>query len=183
MKENAFNILGINIGARQIGVSVSRGGELIFYAVKSIKGGSRKETLERLEKTLIRLIDKYCIEIVAVEEIVYQQQHGSFVKKVYDQTKNFIRKKNIRFLEYDPITIKRIVCRSEKPTKRNTALILALKYTELARYFNVPKLWQKRYFAQLFSAIAVALVCGIETKEISKFSATGYQKEISNVNY
>lgn len=158
------NILGLAVGARQIGVSILKDEELVFYAVKTIKQNSKTETLLRLQKGLTELIDKYDIEAVALEKCVYVQQQNSFVKNVYQMTGDFALKRNIRLFEYHPKLIRQIMCGLEKPTKRNTALILARRYTELARYFNVPKLWQKRYFAQLFDAIAVGLVCAGELR-------------------
>lgn len=172
MNKLAPNILGLDVGARQIGVSVLRGEELVFYAVKSIKGDSENETLKRLRKVLTALIERYDVEVIALKQIVYLQQHRSFVKTVYDEAKDFALKKHLRLFEYNPKLIRQIVCQNKKPTKRHTALSLAQRYAELARYFNVPKLWQKRYFAQLFDAIAVGLVCAAELRETGLLSAT-----------
>lgn len=171
MSAFAPNILGLDVGARQIGVSIQRNEELVFYAVKSIKQNSKTETLKRLQNVLEALIAKYDIEVIAVEKSVYPQQQNSFVKIVYQATKDFALQRNIRLFEYHPNLIRQIICQMKKPTKYNTALILAQRYTELARYFNVPKLWQKRYFAQLFDAIAVGLVCARELRETKQLSA------------
>ncbi len=168
----APKILGLDIGARQIGISVLKGEELVFYAVKSIRQNSKVETLKRLQKVLTALIAKYDIEVIAIEKVVYLQQHRSFVKTVCKETKDFVLRKHLKIFEYSPQLIRRIICGQDKPTKRNTALILAQRYTELTRYFNVPRLWQKRYFAQLFDAIAVSLVCAGELRETKQLSAT-----------
>ncbi|MDQ3179035.1 MAG: crossover junction endodeoxyribonuclease RuvC [Acidobacteriota bacterium] len=172
MSTFATNILGLDIGARQIGVSILRNEELVFYAVKSIKRNSKTKVLKQLEKVLTALIEKYDIEVFTLKKIVYRQQQNSFVKTVYEETKDFALNQNIRLFEYNPKLIRQIICGLEKPTKRNTALLLTQRYAELARYFNVPKLWQKRYLAQLFDAIAVGLVCARELKETKQLSAT-----------
>lgn len=171
MSKFAPNILGLDVGARQIGVSIQRDEELVFYAVKTIKQNTKSEMMKRLEQVLTRLIDKYDIETVAIEKIVFVQQYRSFVKIVYEEIKDIINKRGIELFEYNPKLIRQIICGLEKPTKRNTALLLTQRYTELARYFNVPKLWQKRYFAQLFGAIAVGLVCARELKETKQLSS------------
>ncbi len=165
MLTSSPDILGIDPGARQIGVSVLRGEELVFYAVKTFKQRSRKDSLRKLRKVIKNLIAEYQIEFVAVEKVVFVQQHRSFVKIVAEEIKGFVRQENIKLLEYNPKQIRRSLCGLEKPTKRNTALLLSQRYNELVRYFNVPKLWQKRYFALLFDAIAVGLVCAKELKE------------------
>lgn len=161
----APKILGIDIGARQIGVCVLKGEELVFYAVKSIRQDSASDTLKRLRKVLTALIEKYDIEFVAVEKVVYVQQQKSFVKTVCREAKRIISGKRIKLYEYSPQLIRCIIGGREKPTKRNTALMIARKYNELTYYFNVPKLWQRRYFAPLFDAIAVGLVCAGELME------------------
>lgn len=166
------NILGLDIGARQIGVAVFRGEELVFYAVKSIKRPNREESLMKLKAVLEKLIARYKIEFTAIEKIVFIQQHRSFVKIVYDETKEYLKGQNIELFEYNPKLIRYILCHPEKPTKRNTALILVQKHAELVKYFTVPRLWQKRYFAQLFDAIAVGLVCAKELRETKLLSPT-----------
>jgi len=152
-------VLGIDPGARQIGVAIFCGEELQFYAVKSFKKRSRQETLRKLRKVIEKMISAYRVEVVALEKVVYVQQNKSFVKTVYEEIKDFLEKREILFYEYHPRLIRQVICQNEKPTKRNTALLLSQKYNELVRYFSVPRLWQKRYFALLFDAIAVGLVC------------------------
>lgn len=163
-------VLGIDPGARQIGVSVLRGEELVFYAVKSFKKRNQEETFRKLRKVLGKLIAEYRIECVAIEKIAFVQQDRSFVKNVYQEITNFIKKQNVEFYEYHPKFVRQIVCGAAKPTKRTAALMLSQRYTELVRYFAVPKLWQKRYFALLFDAIAVGLVCAKEINEIKLLS-------------
>ena len=164
-------VLGIDPGARQIGIAIFRGEELIFYAVKSIKKRTASETLRKLRKVMGKLIAEYRVECAAIEKVVFIQQQSSFVKRVEEELEEFVRKRqDIELFEYHPKLIRQIVCGLERPTKRNTALILSQKYGELAHYFNVPKLWQKRYFALLFDAIAVGLACAEDIKsEQEKF--------------
>ena len=169
MPFNSPIILGIDPGARQIGIAVFRDEELLFYAVKTIKQANRKQSLRKLRKVLIKLINEYAVQIVALEKVVFIQQHRSFVKIVADEIKAFLKEKKLPFFEYNPKLIRETICGFEKPTKRNTSLLLAQKYTELVRYFNVPRLWQKKYFAQLFDAIAAGVVCAKEIKESKGF--------------
>ena len=151
--------LGLDVGARLIGVSVFRGEQLVFYAVKTFRKHGSEESLKNLENIIEGLISEYKIRFIAIEKIVFIQQHRSFVKTVYDRVIDFLKEKNIRFKEYNPKFLRQSICGAEMPTKQNAALILAQNYADLVRYFNVPKLWQKRYYAQLFDAIAVGLVC------------------------
>lgn len=164
-------ILGIDPGAGQIGVSVFYGEELVFYAVKTFKMRSRKDSLKKLDKIIETLIKTYQIDYVALEKVVFIQQHRSFVKIVFDEIKTHLKKQNVEFSEYNPKSVRQAICGLEKPTKHNTALLLSQKYMELTRYFNVPRLWQKRYYAQLFDAIAVGFVCAEELRQKKLFEA------------
>jgi RNase H-fold protein (predicted Holliday junction resolvase) len=46
------NILALDVGAKLIGASVFENKRLVFYAVKSIKKTTEKETLKQLRKVL-----------------------------------------------------------------------------------------------------------------------------------
>lgn len=163
-------VLGIDPGVRQIGVSVIRGERLIFYAVKTFKSGSQADSLLKLREVIKNLVDEYKIEFVALEKVVFVQQHRSFVKIVYEEVKTLLEEQDIRFAQFNPKQIRQSVCGLEKPTKQNTALRLSQQYGELVRYFNVPRLWQRRYFSLLFGAIAVGLVGARQISE-TKLSA------------
>jgi Holliday junction resolvasome RuvABC endonuclease subunit len=158
-------ILGIDPGARQIGVSVFRGEELLYYAVKTFKKRSEEDTLRKLRKVLAKLIVEYRVRIVAIEEIILIQQRRSFVRTVCDEVRLFVKNQDVELSEYNPKLVRRTICRNEKPTKENTALILSQTYAELAPYFGMSKIWQKRYYALLFGAIAVGLVCAKELRK------------------
>lgn len=168
MRTEQLTTLGLDVGARLIGISIFRGEELVFYAVKTFRKYTNEESLKNLKAIIQGLIKEYKIRFVAVEKIVFIQQHRSFVKIAYDRVIAFLKNKNIRFKEYNPKLVRQFICGIEKPTKRNTALLLAQNYAELVRYFNVAKLWQKRYYAQLFDAITVGLVCAREFKQEEK---------------
>lgn len=169
MSMSSSTVLGIDPGARQIGVSVLRGEELVFYAVKTFRRRTNEDSLDALREIIKKLIVQYGVERVAAKKIVFLQQHRSFVKTAADEIRNFIKTENIPFDEYNPKQIRQIICRPEKPTNQNTALILSQKYSELVRYFNVPRLWQKRYYALLFGAIAAGLVYAQESDQTKNF--------------
>ena len=155
---NTPTVLGIDPGARQIGVAVFRNEELLFYAVKSFKKRNDQESLRKLRKVVEKLIAAHRVQFVALEETVFLQQNRSFVKTVCEEIKSCLQKRSVEFSEFHPKQVRRAVCRLEKPTKQNAALLLSQKYLELAQYFSAPRLWQKRYYALMFDAIAVGLV-------------------------
>lgn len=154
-------VLGIDPGSRQIGVAVFEGSELVFYGMKSIKKKTDANTLRKLRKVISKLIESQRVEYIAVEKAVFIQQQTSFVKGIYEEILKFARTRKVRLLALNPKYIRRSICGNKQPTKRNTALRIIRWYTELERYFIVPKIWQKRYYSQMFDAIAAAIV-GVE---------------------
>src|SRR5258708_7683907 len=152
-------VLGIDLGARQIGASVFEGEELVFCAIKTIKGANSRETLAKMRRIIRNLIAEYGVTHVALEKIAFIQQHRSFVKIVFEELRDFLSKQKILYSEYNPKTVRQELCENEKPTKRNIALILSQRYYELSPYLSVSKVWQQRYFAQMQDAVAVGLVC------------------------
>lgn len=161
-------ILGIDPGARQIGICVLKGEELVQYGVKTFRRKRLDEALVKLREIIKNLITEYEVDFVAIEKPVFVQQHRSFVKVAAEEITSYLREEKISYAEYNPKYIREVICGTERATKRNTALLLSQQYNELTRYFNVPRLWQKRYYAQLFGAIAVGLICARKNKEASE---------------
>jgi Holliday junction resolvasome RuvABC endonuclease subunit len=151
-------ILGIDPGTRQIGISVFKGEELMFYALKTIKEETPAKTLAKLRKILETLILKYRIEHVAIEKPVFVQQERSFVKDIYEEIKEFIKQRNLGLAEHHPKMVMTRICEKGSATKQNTALVLARRYRELSKYVKPSNSRQTHYFAPLFDAIAVGFV-------------------------
>lgn len=150
-------VLGIDPGSRQIGVAVFTSEELIFYGVKYFRAKHQTETFSKLQKVVANLIDSYGIEIVAIERTTFPQQDTAFVKDVYKCLVRCVKKYQLELIELDPQFVRKVICGNQKPTKRNTAQTLVRTYNELEPYFDVQQIWSRRYYGQLFDAIAVGL--------------------------
>lgn len=161
-------ILAIVPRSRHIGVSVIRDDDLIFYAVKTIQSETRHKTQAKLRKILKNIIDEYEITHIALQRIVFIQQHRSEVKIVFDVIKSFLKQESLPCYEYSPTTIRKTICNDGRPIKSKTAFILAQKYPELTRYLKVKKIWQKRYFSPLLDAVAVGYVSAEERQKEQK---------------
>lgn len=163
-------ILGIDPGARQIGVAVLRSDELLYYGIKTIKKNKlRKSTFVSLEQIITKLVDEYKADYIALEKVVSIQQRNSFVKAVYWQIKTIAQKHQYNLKECCPNFVRNSICNKTKGTRQETYHFLTRKYPELNRYLSVTRIWQKAYFAHLFDAIAVAVVCIEEFQESNQF--------------
>ncbi len=152
-------ILGIDPGSREIGVAVFSGNELLYYAIKSIRRNTREQRLFKLAAVLDRLFVEYEIDCLAVEEPYYVQQRSSFVKKVVETIGIIAKNQGLNVAIYSPTEVRDAICEKPKSTKLLTARRLVEIYPELAPHFNLPRITQKRYYAMLFDAVAVGLVC------------------------
>jgi Holliday junction resolvasome RuvABC endonuclease subunit len=159
------NILALDIGARQLGAAVFENQKLVSYAVKSIKRPNKTETLEQVEKVLENFLLDYGIEIIALEKLCYVQQQTAFVREVYEGVRKFAREQNVKILELDPLYIRQTVCKTDAATKEMTFEMIASIFPELSKFLSLKKIWHRAYYAYMFTAIAVGLVC---LKEIRK---------------
>lgn len=165
MQTQTLTILGIDVGSRQIGVSIFEGTDIQHYAVKTISGLSDADAILNAKKLIREMIDQYSVHHVAVEKIIFVQQHRSLVKVVYDELVGWLRETGIPYTEYNPKKVRGRICRNRKPTKANTMARLTERYGELDRYFSRPKAWQHRYYSMLLNTVAVGYVCALEVKE------------------
>jgi Holliday junction resolvasome RuvABC endonuclease subunit len=179
MLKNQPIILGIDPGARQIGIAVLRcnpeynDGELLYYGIKTLKKDElRKSEFLVLERIITNLMNEFKVDYIALEKVVSAQQRNSFVESIYQRVKAIAQKYDFRIKEYSPKFVRSSICGKEKGTRQETYNILAEKYPELSRYLLATKDWQKSYFAHLFDAIAVALLCVRELNEESQLSGS-----------
>lgn len=177
-------ILGIDPGARHVGVAVLRGRELLYYGVKTLKKNeSSRPATANLEQLITKLAAEYRVDIIALEKVISAQQRKSYVKVVYENVQLIAGKYDFKLREYSPNLVRNFICSQVKATRRETYRALAEKYPELNRYVSVTRIWQKAYFARLLDAVAVALL-GIreceETEQLSigaSYSLEGKNKE------
>lgn len=165
MSTKNLTVLGVDPGARQIGISVFKDRQLIFYSVKTLGGKDPNLKITAMKQILKGFIAAYQIEHVALKRIVFVQQHRSFVKVVFDELRSFLKKQPLGYSEYNPAEIRKLLCEYEEPTRANTARVLAQKFPELTRYLNVSKVWQKKYYSLLLEAVAVGFICA--SKDLS----------------
>lgn len=176
MLKNQPIILGIDPGARQIGIAVLRGGELFYYAVKTLKKDKKDNSqssvsiTESLEQIICKAVEEFKVDCIALEKVTSAQQRNSFVEVVYRNVKEIAARRNFKLREYSPNFVRNSICRQTKATRREAYKILTEKYPELYRYLSATRIWQKAYFAHLFDAIAVALLCSREFEEAQQLS-------------
>jgi crossover junction endodeoxyribonuclease RuvC len=153
-------VLAIDPGTRAIGIAVLQDRDLLYYGVKTIKGlKTPREVLQKVDKIINQQITNYEPATVAIEKMFLIQKNASFLIVVADEIKAIAKQQGLAVCEFAPTAVRKLICQAGKATKREVAKIIASRYVELTRYLNRPSKWEELYYANMFDAIAVGLVC------------------------
>jgi len=153
-------ILAVDPGTRELGFAVMQGETLLYYGVKTVTNRkSPSIVLETISGFIKGLIEKYQPSVLAVEKMFITQKNSALLYVAAEQIKAVAREAGILIWEHPPLVIRKRLCKTGRATKREAAKIVADRYPELVRYYNRTKFWEMEYYANLFDAIAVGLVC------------------------
>lgn len=158
-------ILAVNPGTRSLGLAVFEGTDLIFTTIKTVKDKRMEdgEVLKKLERLILTLIDDFGPDVLALEEpLPIQKKKSPLLIRVVNRIQKIGKRENICVKSYPPPLIRKFICQSEKPTKMQTALIIATRYYPwLYRYYEKDlkkKWWEEKYWVALFDAVALGLL-------------------------
>jgi Holliday junction resolvasome RuvABC endonuclease subunit len=168
-------ILAIDPGTKELGFTVLEGDDLLYYGVKSVT--NRKSPgliLETITAFIKGLIEKYQPTTLAIEKMFITQRNSALLFVVAEQVKALAKESGISIWEQSPLAIRKRLCKTGRATKREVARVIADRYPELLRYFNRTKFWEQEYYANLFDAIAVGLIC-LENANQLKAAGKGTQ--------
>jgi Holliday junction resolvasome RuvABC endonuclease subunit len=158
--QNQPVILAIDPGTRELGFAVLEGENLIYYGVKTVTNRKAPNlVLETVNSFIKSLIEKYQPSILAIEKMFIAQKNSALLFVVAEQIKAIARENKILIWEQAPLAIRKRLCQKGRATKREAAKIVADRYPELLRYYNRTRFWELEYYANLFDAVAVGLVC------------------------
>jgi len=161
-----IRILAIDPSAPYMGVAFLVGPELVRAEVKNIRahGISPASFAKKAARLLDRWIARYQPEVIAAKN-PFSIPNGRTprLRALARAITAFGRQEGIPVKVYGPLEARRFVCQDTRPTKLETARILATHhYPWLAGYYEVEakrSWWRKRYWTHLFDAVAVGLVC------------------------
>ncbi|MEP6912950.1 MAG: crossover junction endodeoxyribonuclease RuvC [bacterium] len=153
-------ILAVDPGTREIGVAVLDGDELIYYAVKTIRErGTAQKVLRQAVAVVVDLIGAYEPDCLAIEKMFVVQKSAALLSVLAEEIKSAARGTGLDVYEYAPTTIRKFICQTGKATKSDVAKIVAGRYPELARHLKAITRWEEKYYANMFDAVAVGLMC------------------------
>jgi Holliday junction resolvasome RuvABC endonuclease subunit len=153
-------ILAVDPGTRELGFALLEGGTLLYYGVKTVTNRkSPSIVLETITCFIKGLIEKYQPSVLAIEKMFITQKNSALLFVAAEQIKAIAKEQKIPIWEQSPLAIRKRLCQTGRATKREVSKIVADRYPELSRYYNRTRHWEIEYYANLFDAVAVGLVC------------------------
>lgn len=153
-------ILAIDPGTREIGVAVLEDGELIRYGTKTNRARTTPiEVREGVTRIVQDLIAEHVPSVLAIKQPLIVQQSAAALAEVIMAIKGVACRQGLLIREYAPRVLRQRTCGKGRMTKRETAKCLSVKYPELARYLARESRWDELYYARLFEAVAIGLIC------------------------
>lgn len=173
--QNSPVILSIDPGTRELGFAVFQRETLLYYGVKTVTNRKApSHVLETITGFIRGLIEKYEPSTLAIEKMFITQKNSALLYVAAEQVKAVAGEGKIPIWEQSPAAIRKRLCQTGRATKREVAKLIAERYPELARYYNRTKHWEIEYYANLFDAVAIGLVC---LEDMNQTKLTGNQTE------
>lgn len=160
MAKRKTRILAIHPGTRHTGIALMEGDNLIYYGVKSIKNRrSPHDILDEGRKTVLRLIKDFSPSILVIEKTFFVNNKNAALLNVFAEEIVAIgRRKRLRVVSFAPSTVKKQICGNGRATKEDVARAIASRYPELKAYLSQDRKWKSQYHANMFDAVALALM-------------------------
>ncbi|MDQ3802266.1 MAG: crossover junction endodeoxyribonuclease RuvC [Acidobacteriota bacterium] len=153
-------ILAVDPGTREIGVAVVEDGQLVRYETKTNRTRKTPQEARAGVARIVRhLIIEYDPSVLAIKQPLIVQQSAATLAAVIKEIKGVARKEGLLVREYAPKVLRQRICGAGRTTKRETARCLSVRYPELTRYAARESRSDELYYARLFEAVAVGLVC------------------------
>lgn len=116
-------------------------------------------------RLVMALIRHYKPQVLAIEKTDHIQHHAALLHLVAATLKSTAQEQGLTVYEYDPAMVRQLICQRQDAFKKRTAKRLTAFYPELIPYCQPGSRWKDLYWAHLFDAVAVGLVCWWQLSE------------------
>lgn len=159
-KNNHKKVLAIDPGTRKIGIAFLEGNEIIYHDVKTIpKGQSPREALREGRKILLRLINDFKPQLLAVEKTRFvNDRNGGLLNVFVAEIGALGRRRGLTVVTYAPNTVRKFVCGNGRAGKEEVARAVVIRYPELRVYLTQDRKWKATYHRNRFDAIALGIM-------------------------
>lgn len=143
-----------------MGVAFFDGGKLIYHAVEVIaKEPSPQRTLQRARDAVVRLMDDFEPNLVAVERTFFKQNRNTALLNVlFDEIRSVSRRRDVAFVSFAPSTVKKFTAGDGWASKKQVAMAVVSKFPELKVFLGQDRGWKERFHMNMFDAVALGIV-------------------------
>lgn len=149
-------ILAAAVGTKRLGFAVFQRTELLYFAVKTLKLPRTRRRVKR-QVTLLtkKAFSEFKPKLLILKTLGKQQANSRILPVAVNQIKKEAEASGNPVIEISFEQVKAILCKGQKPTKRNAFKALSEAYPELKRFIHYNNLSQAEYYNSLLSAVAV----------------------------
>lgn len=158
MYKKPITILGINPGARYIGIAVFQGAELRDWGIKVIKGKWSKEKLKKIIEIISGFIEQYEPDALAIKSL-HPSRSSPNLNRLVAKIKELSEKKGVKVYQYSIAELKTFFSPEEKINKKKLAERIASKYPDLFHELNREKNHKNPYHIRMLEAVVLGSIC------------------------
>jgi hypothetical protein len=151
-------ILGVNPGARYIGIAVLSGPELRDWGVKVINGKWSTGKMGKALSVVSGLIKQHEPAVLAVKDLHPSRSSPNLIRMV-SRIQEIARRKGILVCRYSIEDMKTFFFPEDCRNKRELADKIASEYPALLNDLGKEKSSKNPYHVRMFEAVALALIC------------------------
>jgi crossover junction endodeoxyribonuclease RuvC len=163
MSKTITRVLAIDPGIREMGIALIEDEKLVYHGVESIQNGKdTKCTLKEGRRLVLRLIEDYRPDILAVEKTYFANNKKAAVLNLFAIVIMAIgRRKGLEVVCYAPSTVKKFITGNGRASKLDVAKVVVAQYPELKVYLTQNRKWKQRYHLNMFDAVALGIMASV----------------------
>lgn len=159
-------VIAVAPGTRTLGVAVFKGLDLVYYGIKEASKHRLKHTPASRAREAVRTIEqgihKYQPDHFVTLSPHPFQRLSDKLSVIIEEIACTARNLQLRFYEYQRTELRNQLCSGTRATRQIVSAHLSVLYPELARHMQHVSVWQQRYYARMFDAIAAGYVRTLE---------------------
>ncbi len=151
---------------RYLGLAFLLDGELMEADIKDVRhmDTSPKEIGKAVKRILLPWITRHQPQVLVIEKLLpIQRKRSPLLEQLVRHMKSLAKRKGLVVREYPVPMVRRFICETDRPTKIETARVIATEHFPWLHFRYEQEVaktrWWDPYWTHMFDAIAVGLVC------------------------
>lgn len=158
-KKKNIKILAIDPGTRNIGFALLDKSMLVHSGVKTIFSTKPQEKLKYGKKIILRLINDFQPDILAVEKTFFgNNKHSKLLNTFTKQIRIIGKQKGLKVLNIATNSVRKAICGNGAASKDEVAIAVVYRFPELHPFLISNRRWKEEYFRNMFDAVALGMI-------------------------